>query len=71
MSCLLSLAHPNRSVLGKEEKRVCVFQYVIAHSTLAAETNGVSSINKNICGFLYCSLCAAMDMICGRGAPVL
>lgn len=71
MSCLLSLAHPNCSVLGKEEKGVCVFQYVIAHSTLAAETNGVSSINKNICGFLYCSLCAATDMICGRGAPVL
>lgn len=63
--CLLSLAHPDCSVLGKEEKGICVFQYVIALSTLTTETNGVSSINKNICGFLYCSLCAATDMICG------
>lgn len=35
--CLLSLAHPNCSVLGKEKRGICVSQYVIAFSTLTPE----------------------------------
>lgn len=66
-----SLAHPDCSVLGKEERGICVLQNVIVFSTLTTETNGVSSINNNTGGFLYCSLCATKDMICGRGAQVL